>query len=156
MSFFLVIIAGLILIFLLFYYLEYSLQKGKIMVLKNDNCVSYLKNNVLHREDGPALIRKDRKEWFLNGVRHREDGPAIISEQLTLYSGKKFYYEYWYLNGKKHRIGGPAMIVKYENVTTYDWFLEDKKYSFEEYLEEMSDDDLSNVIINYMPGINYE
>lgn len=34
---------------------------------------------VLHREDGPAVVKEDgTQEWWVAGKRHREDGPAII------------------------------------------------------------------------------
>ena len=50
------------------------------------------RGNILHREDGPAIITaNNNKYWFLNGQRHRTDGPA--SEYV---SGTK----HWYLNGK--------------------------------------------------------
>ena len=60
------------------------------------------KNNILHREDEPAIIRLNGdKDWYVNGKRHREDEPAIIRS-----NGDKE----WYLNGKKHREDGPATI----------------------------------------------
>ena len=34
---------------------------------------------VLHREDGPAVVKEDgTQEWWVAGKRHRVDGPAII------------------------------------------------------------------------------
>lgn len=49
--------------------------------------------DILHREDGPAVIWKDgSKEWRINGKLHREDGPAIeFADGSTL----------WWLNGEK-------------------------------------------------------
>ena len=38
----------------------------------------YFKNDLLHREDGPAVIRVGRLCWFIEGLRHRLGGPAII------------------------------------------------------------------------------
>lgn len=36
-------------------------------------------HNVLHREGGPAVTRRDGQQfWYQGGVLHREDGPAII------------------------------------------------------------------------------
>jgi hypothetical protein len=59
------------------------------------------KKGEFHREDGPAIERKDgAKEWWINGKCHREDGPAI--EWAT---GSKS----WYVNGKIHRENGPAV-----------------------------------------------
>jgi len=52
----------------------------------------YYVNNVLHREDGPAVeYANGDKWWYKNGELHREDGPA-----LEWVSG----YKAWYLNGK--------------------------------------------------------
>ena len=50
-------------------------------------------NNMLHREDGPAIeYAGGDKFWYLNDKLHREDGPAI-----EYASGTKL----WYLNGKE-------------------------------------------------------
>jgi hypothetical protein len=52
----------------------------------------YWKDNLLHREDGPAVEYPDGyKAYIQNGLYHREDGPAIIQE-----NGIKN----WYLIGK--------------------------------------------------------
>ena len=52
----------------------------------------YYVNNVLHREDGPAVENVNGyNAWYKNGKRHREDGPAI-----EWFDGAKD----WYLNGK--------------------------------------------------------
>jgi hypothetical protein len=45
-----------------------------------------------HREDGPAVIFSDGKQfWYRDGMYHRDDGPAIIYPDGT---------QKWYLNGK--------------------------------------------------------
>jgi len=50
-------------------------------------------NNLLHREDGPAIeYPNGSKYWFLHGRRHRIDGPAI-----EYYNGTKF----WYYHGEQ-------------------------------------------------------
>lgn len=81
--------------------------------------------HILHREDGPAIEKKNgAKYWYLNGELHREDGPAIISDL-----GAKYWYKHdkrhredgpaveypsggqeWWVNGVKHRIDGPAIV----------------------------------------------
>lgn len=39
----------------------------------------FLKDNELHREDGPAVVGDTSGEiWAINGNLHREDGPAIV------------------------------------------------------------------------------
>jgi hypothetical protein len=51
----------------------------------------WMKNGLLHREDGPAVINSEGdQEWYINGKRHREDGPAIIA-----FNGKK---QEWWIN----------------------------------------------------------
>jgi hypothetical protein len=35
--------------------------------------------DVLHRDDGPAIIYiNGHKEWWQHGKRHRDDGPAVV------------------------------------------------------------------------------
>lgn len=59
------------------------------------------RDGMLHRVDGPAVVRPDgAKEWFLNGRMHRVGGPAV--EYANGYSE-------WYENGERHRVGGPAV-----------------------------------------------
>jgi hypothetical protein len=55
----------------------------------------------LHREDGPAIVYKDGKYYYINGLLHREDGPAVEYKD-----GSVVYYK----NGLKHREDGPAVI----------------------------------------------
>lgn len=49
-----------------------------------------LPNGDYHREDGPAVIEGNYREWWLNGKLHRVDGAAIEYE-----NGNKA----WFLNG---------------------------------------------------------
>ena len=50
----------------------------------------YYLNNLLHREDGPAIEQvSGYKAWYKNGKYHREDGPAIEYPNGD---------ELWYLN----------------------------------------------------------
>lgn len=43
-----------------------------------DDRVEWRQQGILHRENGPAVERRDgTKEWWVNGLRHRDDGPAI-------------------------------------------------------------------------------
>jgi hypothetical protein len=53
----------------------------------------YYKDNLLHREDGPAKeFTNGTKMWYINGKLHRTDGPAIE------YTGGN---KYWYLDDKR-------------------------------------------------------
>lgn len=58
----------------------------------------------LHREDGPALTRGQREEWYWNGIRHRVGGPAVKDPSQGV--------EMWYQNGEHHRSDGPATILE--------------------------------------------
>lgn len=38
----------------------------------------YNEDNAIHKEDGPAMISSDGREyWYIDGLLHREDGPAV-------------------------------------------------------------------------------
>ena len=51
----------------------------------------YYLNNVLHREDGPAMeTANGRKYWYINGKLHRVDGPSIDCPNGT---------KLWFKNG---------------------------------------------------------
>ena len=97
-----------------FYY-----KGGKLRIEDN---FYYLKNNIFHREDGPAIEwANGKKEWYLNGKRHRTDGPAIEYP-----SGTKS----WWINGKEHREDGPA--VEYASGLKY-WCLNGIQLSEQEF-----------------------
>jgi len=69
---------------------------------------------IIHREDGPAIIRADGSQlWYINGNRHREDDPAVIYADGT---------QVWLINGKFHREDGPAYIDAYG---TQCWYIND-------------------------------
>jgi hypothetical protein len=60
------------------------------------------KDGKLHRDDGPAIERKDGyKAWYADGRRHRESGPAIEDPNG---------YKAWYREAQFHRRDGPAVI----------------------------------------------
>lgn len=105
----------------------------------------------LHRTDGPAIEYSDgTKKWYINGELHRTDGPAVESAK-----GKYWYFEgklhrdngpaielsdsskFWFYKGKLHRKDGPA--IEYANGDT-EWFLEGKRYGFEEPVRESLDE----------------
>lgn len=46
---------------------------------KNENRIFYYHDDLLHREDGPAVEWIDGyQEWYHHGKLHRLDGPAIV------------------------------------------------------------------------------
>lgn len=81
-----------------------------IEILKNSVEQWWIKGK-LHREDGPALIRKDgTKLWFRYNRLHRENGPAVIYPNGSC--------EWWFKN-KLHRADGPAIELQEGNFIFY-------------------------------------
>lgn len=72
-------------------------------------------DDVLHREDGPAVVYVDgTMEWYQHGRLHRENGPAI--EDLT-------GMQRWYYNGHLHRTDGPAVMPAILSHHSSDWYV---------------------------------
>ena len=71
-----------------------------------DDNICYYKDNLLHREDGPALISGDNeiKKYFFRGKLHRENGPAIENDNG---------YKAWYTNGEKIKEEVPSGAQQY-------------------------------------------
>ena len=73
--------------------------------VKPDGTIEWYKDDLLHREDGPAIEWKDGdKYWYKNGLKHREDGPAVLFP-----NGNGWYYlndvSYSEENFKKYLLG---------------------------------------------------
>ena len=83
---------------------------------ENHGTVSWHKDDVIHREDGPAIEWADGgKQWAVNGVTHRLDGPAWERADGI---------KQWHVNGKLHRLDGPAI----EGYDGYNkWYVEDQE-----------------------------
>ena len=99
----------------------------KLVPVKNgwtkeeDKVVHYVDGKI-HREDGPALIYADGKQYYYqNNQLHRTDGPAIIWAD-----GTKFYCQ----NGEFHREDGPAAIYPNGNK---EYWIADKRLPEEEF-----------------------
>lgn len=116
-----------------------KIRDGKTGRFEEDGRVSYYKDGLLHREEGPArewpngdklwflndkLHRVDGpahdtnnlKIWYLNGVLHRDDGPAFEHER-----GRKE----WIVHGKHHREDGPAVE---DSIHGDEWWFDDVRY----------------------------
>jgi antitoxin component YwqK of YwqJK toxin-antitoxin module len=78
-----------------------------------------LKNEKLHRLDGPAFIeyyesgKVRQKEYLVENEYHRLDGPAYVEYYESGEISEKQYYIY----GELHRLDGPAEILYNENGT---------------------------------------
>ena len=92
----------------------------------------WMKNGIIHRDEGPALIKKQQgtesKRWFKNGELHRKNKPAVITSSRNFVIG-----EQWYNNGKRHREDGPAIINYFstDDVKNESWFKHGNSYCTE-------------------------
>ena len=68
-------------------------EGGPSHIFQNGD-LNWHQNDVLHREDGPAIMRRDYCEYWIEGELHREDGPAI-----EWYSDKYKGRNKWYFKG---------------------------------------------------------
>lgn len=93
----------------------------------------WLFNGVLHREDGPAVIRWDSEKkykifeyWCINGLTHRDGGePAELhyNKDGTIRS------KAWYRNGKHYRDNELPAEIKYYNGERIEfWYENDHVY----------------------------
>ena len=98
-------------------------EDGLIREVDQEGTVRYHNsNNLLNREDGPAIeYSNGDRVWFLGGKLHREDGPAV-----ELVSGSRE----WYLGGKLHREDGPA-VERPDGIRF--WYLDGKRLSEDEF-----------------------
>ena len=89
---------------------------------KNGNISSerYLKNNKLHREDGPVLIR-----YYQNGNIYEE----------KYYENGNILCEMYLINGMAHRLNGAAHAEYFENweIDQQYYFIDDIEYEEFEY-----------------------
>jgi len=57
---------------------RYFFEGGVQCLCGSDGRKIWYINNMLHREDGPAVVNhKGEGFWYLNNKLHREDGPAV-------------------------------------------------------------------------------
>ena len=74
-------------------------EKDEVIIGKfhetDADIIFYLKNNKLHRTDGPAVISPDTIEWYQNDKKHRVNGPAEIGA-LSYVDNEKYYGFYYY------------------------------------------------------------
>ena len=75
----------------------------------------YNKRGQLHRNGGPAVIKKDGyMAWWVAGRRHRSDGPAMIYADGSTE---------WFMCGLLHNDYGPAKVFKFDDGTKHlEWW----------------------------------
>ncbi len=99
--------------------------------------VRYVKDNELHRLDGPAEEWEcGGREWYKDGKRHREDGPAVYNlnpKSIDLWTEDDVWDDWcdngaeeWYKDGKLHRLDGPAVIKPF--TLTQEWWVDGVRY----------------------------
>jgi hypothetical protein len=98
-------------------------------LIVGNNVKRWYLNDLLHREDGPAIeYTYGRKCWYLYGKLHREGGPAVED-------GEHFEY---LLYGKLHRLDGPA--INFVN-NSKEWWIDNRyipvnsQKEFEQYIK---------------------
>lgn len=76
-----------------------------------DNTIIYLKNEVLHREDGPAVIHADGiSEYWFEGRRHRHKGSAIIDYYFPAIKIKNGKVDPTYYSDDHYNQDGPILM----------------------------------------------
>lgn len=87
--------------------------------------IHWFKNNLLHRENGPALEEKNGwVSWYFEGQLHRDDG---TDEPACIY---KDGHKQWWSNGVLHRETGPAVIHANGKV---EWYINGQNLSSDEF-----------------------
>ena len=77
---------------------------------------NWFKNNLLHRENAPAVIYKDGDtEYWFEGKLHRDGGEAVNYKWCEL--------QEWYWHSEYHREDGPAIIYNHG----VKWYYHGKK-----------------------------
>lgn len=91
--------------------ISYPTKNGKITLTIPTDSIVYLKNGVIHRDDGPAFIvlfystpTINEETWFKDGLHHRTNGPAY----KVYFRNGKVKLAQWFFENKLHRIGLPA------------------------------------------------
>jgi len=84
----------------------------------------WYRNGVLHREGGPAYVKRHpdgtvvEKRWYRNDKLHREDGPAYVERRPD-----GTVVEAWYRNDKLHREDGPAWVGRSrDGIVAEGWY----------------------------------
>ena len=80
------------------------------------------------------------EKWYKNGVLHKEDGPAVIK----YYTDGITFMEEWYKEGTMHREDGPA-IIHYNNngeIEKYSYYIEYKQLTEKEFIKYKTINDL--------------
>jgi len=107
------------------------------MFVNENGSKEWFKDDLLHREDGPAVECADGgKAWFLNGEVHRVDGPAVEDADGT---------KAWYLHGIKTN---EKLVRNLNSLTVKDIFLYTKNVELLTFLIERFG------WANYLKGIN--
>lgn len=96
--------------------------------IQKSGCAEWFQYGRLHRTDGPAVILPTGNvEWWYNGDLHRDDGPAIVG---TVSPNGQHYC--WYNHGDKHRADGPAdLMINHDGIRTISWWWRGKSYTMD-------------------------
>lgn len=84
-------------------------------VINSDDEVLFLKEGVIHREDGPAMLYKSMIAYVKNGHYHRLDGPAIIKSDGV----EEYLIEDKHYSSKKEWEAARDRYVRIEKILKY-------------------------------------
>lgn len=76
--------------------------------LDSSNNLSYFKDGLLHKEDGPALFTREGVKFYIKGRLHNPNGPAVLH-----WTGLKFYF----LHGQEYK--SLEEVNRYEKLLTF-------------------------------------
>ena len=89
----------------------------------------WYRNGELHREDGPAYVKRHPdgtvlEGWHKDGELHHDGSPAWVERYPD-----GIVVEQWYRNGRRHRDDGPALVGRSPDGTVESeaWWLDDKR-----------------------------
>lgn len=99
------------------------MKNGKIITkVEGKKNTFYYKDDVLHRETGPAAIyHNGTKTWYKEGKKHRVGAPAHIWNNGNIE---------WFFEGMRHCETGPALIYPGRKE---EYYLMDVQYSKEDF-----------------------
>jgi hypothetical protein len=100
------------------------MDKQHISVEIEPHRITWRKNGLIGRDDGPAVVHEDGTMcWYKDGLLHRDDGPAIErrAEDGTILR------QAWYRNGLPHSHEGrhPALLELLEDGSLFVQYMEE-------------------------------
>lgn len=97
---------------------KYYKDKKPCHIISRGGKIYMYENNLLHRDDAPAVITASHNLYFQHGKLHRENGPAVTRQKQY---ADDYGYRLYFIDDKQHRIDGPA--AEYD-AGRYEWWVD--------------------------------